>query len=82
MIWLWVMSTKEDNKRTGEMLDRYRNEGTLGNVLMIDRENLDLRIANDINKGMIEILEKAIKDDITIEILLDNLKTVKYGVES
>ncbi len=76
------MSTKEDNKRTGEMLDRYRNEGTLGNVLMIDRENLDLRIANDINKGMIEILEKAIKDDITIEILLDNLKTVKYGVES
>ena len=82
MIWLWVMSTKEDNKRTGEMLDRYRNEGTLGNVLMIDRENLDLRIANDINKGMIEILEKAIKDDITIEILLDNLRTVKYGVES
>lgn len=63
------------------MLDRYRNEGTLGNVLMIDRENLDLRVAHDINKGMIEILEKAIKDDTTIEVLLVDLKA-KYSVES
>lgn len=75
------MSTEEDNKRCGEMLDRYRNEGTLGNVLMIDRENLDLRVAHDINKGMIEILEKAIKDDTTIEVLLVDLKA-KYSVES
>lgn len=63
------------------MLDRYRNEGTLGNVLMIDRENLDYKIANEVKQGMIEILEKALKDDTTIEALLDELK-VKNGGES
>ncbi len=75
------MSTKEDNKRTGEMLDNYRNGGTLTDVLMIDRENLDYRIAYNTNKGTIEVLENALKDGITIEDLLVELKT-KYREES
>ena len=51
----------EDDKRQGEMLDKYRNSGTLDGVLMIDRENLDLLIEDRVNKGMIKILEKKLK---------------------
>ena len=51
----------EDDKRQGEMLDKYRNLGTLDGVLMIDRENLDLLIEDRVNKGMIKMLEKKLK---------------------
>ena len=51
----------EDDKRQGEMLDKYRNSGTLDGVLMIDRENLDRLIEDRVNKGMIKILEKKLK---------------------
>ena len=51
----------EDDKRQGEMLDKYRNSGTLDGVLMIDRENLDLLIEDRVNKGMIKMLEKKLK---------------------
>ena len=51
----------EDDKRQGEMLDKYRDSGTLDGVLMIDRKNLDLLIEDRINKGMIKMLEKKLK---------------------
>ena len=51
----------EDDKRQGEMLDKYRNSGTLDGVLMIDRENLDRLIEDRVNKGMIKLLEKKLK---------------------
>ena len=51
----------EDDKRQGEMLDKYRNSGTLDGVLMIDKENLDLLIEHRVNKGMIKMLEKKLK---------------------
>ena len=51
----------EDDKRQGEMLDKYRNSGTLDGVLMIDRENLDLLIEDRVNKDMIKMLEKKLK---------------------
>ena len=56
----WAMSA-EDDKRQGEMLDKYRNSGTLDGVLMIDRENLDLLIEDRVNKDMIKMLEKKLK---------------------
>ena len=51
----------EDDKRQSEMLDKYRNSGTLDGVLMIDRKNLDRLIEDRVNKGMIKLLEKKLK---------------------
>ena len=51
----------EDDKRQSEMLDKYRNSGTLDGVLMIDRKNLDRLIEDSVNKGMIKLLEKKLK---------------------
>ena len=48
----------EDDKRQAEMLDRYRNSGTLNNILMIDRENLERLIEDRVNKRMIELRTK------------------------
>lgn len=54
------METKQeeiDDKRLGETLDRYRNQGTQAGKVMIDRESLESIVEQRVNRALVETFE-------------------------
>jgi len=51
------MTTEAENKATGEMVDKIRNEGTMVGKVMVDREVLESIVENRIKLAIIETYE-------------------------